>query len=454
MKMKITNQRYFSFLAVLLLILCFAACQNEYEQELGPRPTGSFTIEPLEGAPNTYLLISDVENAFRYRWNIGEGWYEGGRIDTAYFEVAGDYPVSMIAMTRNGHVVEERSLTVENNAPGVECAGAPEEVIVGCSDAQTWVLAGAGSLWVGPVDGSATWWALPANELELRACLLNDQFTFQSDGTFIFENNGDFWVEEEGGAAHPADIGLEVGCSPADAWPAQYQAWSSGTHQYEISQGRLTVIGTGAFLGMYKPGDEVGAAPAPEESITYDIIELTANRMVLEKVYEWGKWRFTFMPEGAEPEPEPEPTFATLPIDFETAETSFNTFGGSSFEIIENPDASGIYTSEKVAKTVHGDQPWAGLFVDLGEAVDMSKPFAIKVWAPAAGTLRFKMENRDNAEVEFIEQDFPIGTANEWVEIEMDLSGAPAGTYNRIVLFPGWDTTTADTYYFDDLRQL
>ncbi len=239
LNMKIMNLKYnfsrtFTYLAVLLTAAMFAACSDEYDQELGPRPEGDFAVTAIEGMPNTYLLSSNVEEAFRYKWNTDDesGWREGGPTDTAYYEQAGSYQVQMIAMTRNGHVVSKQTIEVEENAPGVGCSGDNMALLTGCGESQTWVLDGVGSLWIGPVDESQTWWELKAADLEARACALNDQFTFQQDGTYIYENNGDFWVEEEGGAAHPADIGLDVGCNPADAWPAQYAAWNSGTHQF------------------------------------------------------------------------------------------------------------------------------------------------------------------------------------------------------------------------------
>jgi hypothetical protein len=280
-------------LVVGLIAGTLVACNDsEWDQELGPRPTGSFTITPVSGQVNTYELTSDVANAFRYQWNAGEGYKEGGRSETIYLPEAGTYTIGMVAMTRSGHARAEQTLTVATTDPA-SCSNK----IYGCEDTKTWVLNGAGSLWVGPVDGSQTWWALPEGDVAARSCQMNDAFTFHKDGIFVFENQGDLWVEEEGGAPHPADIGLSIGCHSADALPEKYQQWGSGSYTYEINQEAktITVRGTGAFLGMYKAGD-AGTSPGPEASITYNIVELTASRMVVEKVYDWGKWRFTFAP--------------------------------------------------------------------------------------------------------------------------------------------------------------
>jgi hypothetical protein len=38
------------------------------------------------------------------------------------------------------------------------------------------------------------------------------------------------------------------------------------------------------------------------------------------------------------------------------------------------------------------------------------------------------------------------------VELSVDFAGA-ATVFDRIVLFPGWNTTAPDTYFIDDIGQ-
>lgn len=478
MKTAINSLRLYSSLVLMLAAFFAVSCSDEYDQELGPRPEGDFTVQAIEGMPNTYLLTSNVDEAFRYKWNFGDdtGWKEGNQTDTAYFELAGTYDVQMIAMTRNGHVNSTQAVVVENNAPGVGCAGEPEEVITGCTDAQTWVLAGAGSLWVGPADGSATWWELPASDLETRACILNDHFTFQSDGTYIFENNGDFWVEDEGGNPHPADIGLEIGCHSADAWPAQYEAWNSGTHQYEISEGQITVRGTGAFLGMYKLGDEVGAAPAPEESITYDIVELTAERMVLEKVYDWGKWRLTFMPEGTELPEVPEMPLEEndIAVDFDgnstITEEQWLLDQVAAYEFpVANPDPDDVNPSENVFRYDRGSGMYENIQIHLDHKIDLTNRnvFSVLVYFPSendysgdlAQTFAVKLQNRElggDAWTTQEERKPDVEVLDEWVKLTFDFSDVTdRQDFDSIVIQPGGEGhSEAGTFYFDEFELL
>jgi hypothetical protein len=106
--------------------------------------------------------------------------------------------------------------------------------------------------------------------------------------------------------------------------------------------------------------------------------------------------------------------------------------------------------------TVHGNEVWSGLFVELSEDLDLANndQLVVKVWAPITGEFNLKIENLDNNQ-NFYEQSIPVETANEWVEVVIDLTEATAdnpGPFGRIVLFPGFNTTTDETYYFDDIE--
>ena len=146
----------------------------------------------------------------------------------------------------------------------------------------------------------------------------------------------------------------------------------------------------------------------------------------------------------------------TLPINFEEAtEVAWTVFGGSTYSVVANPNSAGINTSAKVLETIHGGETWAGLFVDLKNNLDFTagKPtISVKVWAPATGTMRIKIENIAN-KADVFEKDVEITTANAWQEVSVDFSEAAAGTYARVVLFPGWDVANAGTFYIDDVTQ-
>jgi hypothetical protein len=141
-----------------------------------------------------------------------------------------------------------------------------------------------------------------------------------------------------------------------------------------------------------------------------------------------------------------------LPIDFELNPPTFTVFGNSTYSIIANPDATGLNSSATVLETVHGNETWAGLFVDLTNKLDFTNDTMIHVmvWAPTTGTMRLKLEDKANSSV-FWEADQPVTVASQWTQVSWNLSGA-GNLYDKVVLFPGWGVTSG-TFYLDNIAQ-
>ncbi len=153
------------------------------------------------------------------------------------------------------------------------------------------------------------------------------------------------------------------------------------------------------------------------------------------------------------------PVEIELPLDFEAGASSysFTEFGGAPTMVIQNPDVSGINTSASVAEyfKVDGAQNFAGSLIELDKPVDLviSSTLSIKVWSPVANVpFTLKLENTDSgAEVE---NTVNIPAANEWVELELDLSaGDPLEEWSTVVFFfdLGQDGL-GQRFYFDDLE--
>ena len=281
-------------LPVLILSLFVLSCEYD-TRDLGPKPDASFTVTPISGQVNKYLLTSTSTNAFRYDWDKGTGTYvQGKSIDTVYFPDRGDYTVRLFVF---GHSGIDSATQVVNVASDDPAAVTPFKLITG-NASRKWKLAPeAGALWIGP-HASTTWWQNGLAKVASRACLFNDEYTFTKTGSVLtYDSKGDFYVDEEGGNPHPAGMPA-VGCYANTAIPAQFQAWAnSGTFSFEvINNNKLKLIGTGAHLGLYKAGTPPDAAlAAPAASVTYDIVSITATRMVLKLDYGWGAWRFTYV---------------------------------------------------------------------------------------------------------------------------------------------------------------
>ena len=84
------------FFLPFLLMAFFLSCTYD-TTELGPKPVASFTVAPITGQTNKYLLTSTSQNAFRFDWDKanGAGYVKGRAVDTVYFPDAGTYKIKL-----------------------------------------------------------------------------------------------------------------------------------------------------------------------------------------------------------------------------------------------------------------------------------------------------------------------------------------------------------------------
>ena len=144
----------------------------------------------------------------------------------------------------------------------------------------TWVVTPeAGSLGVGPTQGATNWWSNSANDVSLRSCFFDDTYVF-SGGNFSNVLGSETWLEPWQGF-DPEACGAPM---------APHDGSSPATYVYDESAGTLTVIGSGAYVGLSKAhnGGEDGL-PA-NNTITYLVDSLDANTMVLDIEAGSGVW--------------------------------------------------------------------------------------------------------------------------------------------------------------------
>ena len=162
------------------------------------------------------------------------------------------------------------TVTVET-APGVwwtfNLAKKPVSPFVG-----TWKLDGAGAAGVGPTAGSMEWFTTDADVVAARACWFDDSFVFGADGSFSNEMGTETWVEAWQGGAD--SCGAPV---------APHDGSAAATFSHNVEAGTVTINGLGAHLGLPKAvnGQELASPSAAPESITYNILTLTADGMNL-----------------------------------------------------------------------------------------------------------------------------------------------------------------------------
>lgn len=283
---------YGLFLAITITL---TACVPEIAEktELQPIPAASFEIVP-NGTPNDFILRNTTPGAFVTQWDLGEaGSYKGEQVNVNIL-FKGEYEVKMTSAVQGGIVEAAQKITVTTDDPDA-CSG-PIAFLTGCSE-KTWVLAPeADAMHIGP-NITETWWGNSVQDVSDRECHFNDEYIFRLSGEFEYNNKGDWWADEVSGTVWPNDLGLSIGCHASTEWPAKYQAWDSGVHSFSLSETQLTISGLGAWIGLYKAGTE-GEVDTPQESVTYNILELTADRIVIAAEYSWGAWRFTLVPKG------------------------------------------------------------------------------------------------------------------------------------------------------------
>lgn len=259
-------------------------------------PKPSFTIAPKAGAINTYTLKSTTSDAFLFKWDLGAGSSPDGKTDGAetsvYFPNKGNFEVKLSAWGKGGSATASQMISVAADDPNA-CRG-NMALLTNCSE-RTWKLVPeAGAMVVGP-DPNAVWWANALADVQVRSCHFNDEYTFTAKGVFKYDNKGDFWADTDGnGAITPSDLGVTPGCQPASVWPTKYKAWDSATNAFSITDKALQVKGLGAWMGLYKVGED-GEVTTPSSNVTFTIQSISATKMVIFKQYSWGVWKFTFV---------------------------------------------------------------------------------------------------------------------------------------------------------------
>lgn len=156
---------------------------------------------------------------------------------------------------------------------------------------------------------------------------------------------------------------------------------------------------------------------------------------------------------------------ATTTVNFEAGGSGANwnwtvAEGAPVLSVIDNPDASGINTSNKVLsfKALSTDQAWSlAHTADVGEFTfdENNSTVKIKVHKPVISNFGIKFEGPDPSGSGLIAKEINVAntTTDAWEELTFDFSSEVGKTFNRIVIIPSNQARTVDqTYYIDDLQ--
>jgi len=428
----------------------FALSGCEDEPSLGTAPTtadAEFTYTPTAANPNVIEFDAKNKNLIA-KWDFGNGTKAEGPTVQGTFPLKGTYVVTLTVFNSGGSASTSQTITIAQD--DATLLNNPLYTILTGGSAgkgyKTWVIDstrdghfGVGPNPVGAAGNYPEWWAAKKND-KSNTGLYNDQFVFRLKG-FGFDQmtKGDVYVNSAQAANFPgATLNVKTD------YTAPYADQTNQNWTLTLGADTTLTVSGKSFIGYYTGVN------------TYKIIRMSENELFLRYVDAANSqlaWYIRLVPDTYPVDNGTEPTY-TLPVDFENVEPKLTTFGGSTTAVISNPKSSGINTSAKVLETVHGNETWAGFFINLTNKLDFSssKTISVKVYAPTTGVFRMKLENGDNT-AEFVEKDVDVTVANQWVEVSIDFSDAAAGKYNRLVLFPGWNVANAGTFYVDDIKQ-
>lgn len=428
----------------------FALSGCEDEPSLGTAPTtadAEFTYTPTAANPNVIEFDAKNKNLIA-KWDFGNGTKAEGPTVQGTFPLKGTYVVTLTVFNSGGSASTSQTITIAQD--DATLLNNPLYTILTGGSAgkgyKTWVIDstrdghfGVGPNPVGAAGNYPEWWAAKKND-KSNTGLYNDQFVFRLKG-FGFDQmtKGDVYINSAQAANFPGAT-----LNAKTDYTAPYADQTNQNWTLTLGADTTLTVSGKSFIGYYTGVN------------TYKVIRMSENELFLRYVDAGNSqlaWYIRLVPDTYPVDNGTEPTY-TLPVDFENVEPKLTTFGGSTTAVISNPKSSGINTSAKVLETVHGNETWAGFFINMTNRFDFSssKTISVKVYAPTTGVLRMKLENGDNT-AEFVEKDVDVTVANQWVEVSIDFSDAAAGKYNRLVLFPGWSVANAGTFYVDDIKQ-
>lgn len=163
-----------------------------------------------------------------------------------------------------------------------------------------------------------------------------------------------------------------------------------------------------------------------------------------------------------------------VPVSFDnpTVTYDFGTFNGASYQVVDNPDQSGVNAvASKVGAITNSGNNWEGGAFNMDVPVDFSgsnKTIAIKVWSTSPVPVLLKFEGGVNGERqnevvanhggtgwETLSFDFANDATKSYIDGNQGVGEpfVPTGQYGTLVLFIDGPGTTAGTFYIDDIEQ-
>ena len=263
-------------LGLMGAVVLATSCKKE-EIDPTPDPIASFSFDK---DANNFLKVTFTNlssKATTYSWDFGDGSAAVTTESPEYtYSSADTYKVTLTA-TNADEVSDDFSLTITLSDPDAAIRGLVGEG----TDGKVWQLIadtdGGFPYQIHPyqADPFVWWWALGDNvQLCKRDCLFNDTWTFKSNGTFVYDNKGDYYGEWN-------DLKGCFDATVADNWMdgnTDLNGWNSGTHDFVFDPTAATLTVTGGFIGIDK-ATPAGEVTVPAASIKYDVVKLVESEV-------------------------------------------------------------------------------------------------------------------------------------------------------------------------------
>ncbi|HNL39157.1 MAG TPA: PKD domain-containing protein, partial [Saprospiraceae bacterium] len=279
---------YFGLFAMLVVAAHTLSCKKDPEPEV----LAGFSYQVDANDFHKVIFANASENYTSLSWDFGDGSATSSDENPVHvYTSVGTYKVKLTATGKNGQT-NTQSQDIAISDPNAELFKLVGDV------SKTWKLLrvaapGRWPLEVGPITKDQVWWAQGRDndEIALRPCIMNDEYTFGRDGSYKYNSNGDFWAE--GGVFEPANLCQTT--SPDNLkgpGGVDLSAFGDGVHAFTLTTGTkptVTLNGLGAFIGLPKIATDY-EVNIPQQSVTLDIIKLTdgaVDTLILES-----DWKF------------------------------------------------------------------------------------------------------------------------------------------------------------------
>lgn len=253
------NKKNKATLSVLIALVTFLSACSYDIKDIGPKATAAFTVTPITGQTNRYLLTSTSQNAFIYEWDKanGKGYVRTKATDTAYFADKGTYIIKLMAYGPGGIDSTTQSVVVANDDP----AGfTPFKLLT----TRSWKLdpvATANAVTVGTENNPAEYYAGGP----LADCQTDDVYTFSPNNTLTYKANG--------ATFNAGNVAPNYSCAADKSYNNVAFNFTNAV------SGGLAGIATIQLTGT-PPTNFIGVTDVPAENV-YRIISISQTAMVL-----------------------------------------------------------------------------------------------------------------------------------------------------------------------------